>query len=389
MLIKLIRWIKGYVRFEIKGRFPERFINLCLRQGRILFDTGPMDSTFMGCLLISDYRDIRRFAKRSGVVLRIRERHGLPFFLQKHRSRSGLVVGGVLFLAIVVLMQNFVWTIDINGLETLSETQIRSLLREKGLYEGAYKGNLNVYSIQRKIMGEVDEIGWMSINVSGTKIEAEIKEKAPIPEMEQTDIPCNLKADRDGIILSMNVKQGATRFKVGSGVLKGQTLVSGILPNNEKGASLVHADADVIAATEHTITKSVNRVGMYNKPVEVIKRCNLRFLWMLVPYNFSSAPEPYTSRVVVEKVNMNSTDIFLGRVTEYCTLYETNEYSLDDEQTKELLNAEDYLYRLFSLKDCLKIEATMSVSMLSDKGTAYIKYSCQEDITEKEMIVVN
>lgn len=389
MFISLIRWLKGYVRFEVKGKFPERFMNLCLRQGRFLFNTGPVDNKFFGNLTVSDYKEIRAVARRSGVVLKIKERHGMPFILQRYRCRSGLVFGAVFFILLSIIMQNFIWSIEINGIDSLSEAQIRTLLKENGVYEGAFKGNLNYHAAERDIMRKAEEIGWMSINASGTKVETEIQEKAEIPFITPYKEPCNLKAKSDGVILSMNIKQGSTKLTKGSAVMKGQIIVSGVIQNSLMENYLVHADADVVASTEHTVTQEISRSGVYLKPVKIQKRQSLEFLWLNIPISFASVTEPYTSRIVTERLSLNNTDVKLGITSQYCTLYEETAYELDDKTACELLNVYDYLYRLFSLKDCMEIESSVSVSQKDDKAIAYIKYNCIEDIGYVEKIVVN
>lgn len=389
MILKLIRWIRGYVKFEVKGRFPERFMNLCLRQGVFLFETGPHNNKFMGSMLLSDYKNIRNFAKKAGVTLKVRERFGLPFLIKRYKGRSGLAVGFAVFILLSLIMQNFVWTVDINGINSLSEAHIRCVLKECGLYPGAFKGKLNYHAIERKIMREVEEIGWMSINVTGTKVETEIEEKAPVPFIIPAHEPCNLKAETDGIIISMNIKNGSTKLTKGSAVAKGQLIVSGVMQNALQESTFVHADADVIAATEHSMTRTVNKKGIYNKPVGVKERKSLDFLWIDVPFTFASAKAPFTSRVIKERLFLNSATVPLGVSTEICTLYEESSYELTDEKAKELLLTKDYLYRLFNLKDCIEIKASVSFAQKEDNVKSYIKYSCIEDIAYEEMIVVN
>ena len=37
-MLKILRWLRGYVTFEAKGPFPERFLNLTLRADILLWD---------------------------------------------------------------------------------------------------------------------------------------------------------------------------------------------------------------------------------------------------------------------------------------------------------------------------------------------------------------
>ncbi len=389
MMLSLIRWLRGYVRFEIKGRFPERFMNLCLRQGRFLLNAGPEDGKFYGTLLLSDYKNIRSIARKSGVTLRVTDRKGFPFVLKKYKARSGLLWGTALFVVLSLLMQNFIWTIDINGIDSLSEVYIRKLLKDNGVYESAFKGKLNYHAIEREIMRQTEEIKWMSINVSGTKISVEMKEKQSAPYVIPYKEPCNIKAESDGVILSMHVKQGSTKLTTGSGVLKGQLLVSGVVQNDLMQNFLVHADADVLAKTEHTMTEKVVKTGVFYYPENIINRKNFNFLFLSIPIKFANVKGVYTSRIMHESISLNDAELLLGTTTEYCTTYKETPFNLNDEKSNELLNIKDYLYRLFTLKDCLEIDASVSINQNKENATMYAKYSCVEDIGTKQKIVVN
>ena len=389
MFIKLIRWLRGYVRFEVVGRFPERFMNLCMRQGRLLFDAGPDNGKFRACLYLSDYMQIRCVARKSGVKLKVKERHGLPFALKKYKLRSGLFAGMVMFMIISFVMQNFVWTLQINGVETISETYLRSHLKKYGVFEGGFKGAIDYSGAEIKLMQEIEEIGWMSINDLGCCVQVEIEEKEEVPQITQTDVPCNIKAECDGIILSMNVKNGSTKLVPGSAVIKGQLLVSGVTEIMPEKTQFVHADAQITAQTWYSITEVVSKSGVYSKPCDVFERSSLRFLWFNIPFAVKSVKDGYTSRVTSERLKLNSQTLLAGKDTEYGTAYTCCEYTLSSDQIQNIINVKDYMYRLFNLNECMEITASSSVSETEAKSTAYIKYTCVEDIAYKENIIVN
>ena len=85
-MLRLIRFIRGYVHFRIFGKYPERFINLSLKKGIGIFDTDVKDGAIYASAVVSDYRCIRSVARKSGVKLRITEKHGLPFILYRFRN---------------------------------------------------------------------------------------------------------------------------------------------------------------------------------------------------------------------------------------------------------------------------------------------------------------
>ena len=88
-----------------------------------------------------------------------------------------------------------------------------------------------------------------------------IKENEVLSSIPETDTgPCNLVADRDGVITAMIVRKGTAAVKIGDQVEKGQILVKGeveIRNDSDEVVNIhyVHADADVMARTEYQVTE--------------------------------------------------------------------------------------------------------------------------------------
>ena len=52
-VVRLLKWLTGYLKIVISGRFPERFVNLAARKGLNLWN------------MVNENNDIIVFAKRS------------------------------------------------------------------------------------------------------------------------------------------------------------------------------------------------------------------------------------------------------------------------------------------------------------------------------------
>ena len=91
-MLKILRWLRGYVTFEAKGPFPERFLNLTLRADILLWDPVGEKGRLRAKTSLSDYRSLHPLAKRSGVRLHAKKRMGLPFIIHKNKKRTGLAV---------------------------------------------------------------------------------------------------------------------------------------------------------------------------------------------------------------------------------------------------------------------------------------------------------
>ena len=158
MLLKLIRFIRGYVDFTVKGKFPERFLNLTARNGINIWNATPNEHGLSATMSVFDYKNIRKIAHKARVVIKTTGKHGAPFILHKYRFRLGLPIGAVIGIIILLVLSNFVWFVNVNGEKTLSDTYIKEVLKENGIDVGVSKNNLNVQSIERNVILNIKEI---------------------------------------------------------------------------------------------------------------------------------------------------------------------------------------------------------------------------------------
>ena len=149
MLLKLLRYLRGYVCFKASGRFPERFLNSAAVGALNLWDAYPSEGGISGKMSASDYRRARHIARRSGTRLKITKKRGLPFVIKKHSDRIGLPIGALAGAALLIVLSQFIWTVDIVGAKTVSDSRIRQALESSGVYPGGFKG-----AVDRRCQGK-------------------------------------------------------------------------------------------------------------------------------------------------------------------------------------------------------------------------------------------
>ena len=89
LLTKLFYFFCGYLVITIEGQFPERFLNVCAKRGILLWDVVPRSGTMMKCCISNrSFRMLPDIVKKTGVSVKIVERHGVPVILTILKKRK-------------------------------------------------------------------------------------------------------------------------------------------------------------------------------------------------------------------------------------------------------------------------------------------------------------
>ena len=247
-VIRLLRYIIGYVRFEAHGVFFEKFLTACAKKGIRVFEPMKKDDVMVGYVFAKDYKKLKKPARKAGIRVRIAKKVGIPFFISRYRFRIGIVVGIVIFFSSLTILSNFVWSIEVVGLETLERQEIIATLEDLGLGVGSYIPSIDVRKLKQRFLLASDEVAWIGININSSVAEIQIHERIDAPDFTvDNDKACDVVASQAGLIKYMEVYDGQPQVKVGEVVLDGQLLVSGIVEDKKGNVTLKHSRAKVLA----------------------------------------------------------------------------------------------------------------------------------------------
>lgn len=387
-MLKILRWLRGYVTFEAKGPFPERFLNLTLRADILLWDPVGEKGRLRAKTSLSDYRSLHPLAKRSGVRLHAKKRMGLPFIIHKNKKRTGLAAGVVCFFVLVQILSMFVWNIEISGLNHLSETQVRTALANQGLTTGVLKSSLDIQRLERDTTLEIGQVGWMSVNLIGSTAYVELSESYTPPEFIPKDMPCNIKASADGQILRMDIAKGAAAVKTGDGVIKGQLLVSGVVENTQGVASLQHSEAKVYAQTLHEKEITVPFQRTQELPTgNQVSRMEGRLFNIRFPLTMLFIPnENYIKQTRLDNYLLNGNGLPFSVYTENWYEYCPQEQTLTKEEAERSAYTQLALFEAFELLDTDIQDRRTAIKTTKDALILTASYTCVQDIAVKSEI---
>lgn len=252
MLTNLLKFIKGYVVIRLSGYSPERFLNLCSYHQIVLWGLHPSGLNYEMCVSLNGLRRLRPLVRKTKTKVVILERHGLPFILQRYKSRKLFAVGALGGAALLYVLSLFIWNIHIDGNFSLSDEVILDYLEEENIVHGIRKSRIHGEEIEAKLRERFPEITWTSAEVKGTRLIIHVKENEDaVPEEIPQEEPADLIASQSGTVVSMIVRSGTPAVTEGAEVKKGDLLVESRVEILDDAGEVsntyyVHADADIV-----------------------------------------------------------------------------------------------------------------------------------------------
>lgn len=211
----LINYILGYVNIDVEGFYIERFMNICISKRIFLWNMNRKKSSIMSVSIgIQDFKNIKEVAKKSGCKVKINEKKGLPFIFNRYKKRKIFLIMLLIILCAMYILSNFIWNIEITGLEKIKSEDIYGALENSGLKIGTKKNDINTKDIVNNIRLKREDIAWIGIDIKGTNAKVNIVEATEKPEIIEEDEYCNIIANKKGIITKINALNGTPIAKV-------------------------------------------------------------------------------------------------------------------------------------------------------------------------------
>ncbi len=385
MIIKILRYIFGYVNFRAFGGLADRFLNLCTRDGIPLWNIKNIKGNISASTTIDGYLSIRKSAKKSGMRVMSLQKRGLIFFLKKNKVRVGIFIGAVIFIVIIAILSQFIWSITLVGNVNLEDDYLLTKFQENGVYVGVPISKLDVNEIAKNVVREVDTLSWAAVNRKGTVLVIEVREKTEAPKMYDNKTPTNLIASDDGVILSTDVLYGKEEVKVGSAVTKGDLLISGVISHKDGTEKVIHADGYVKALVNRKNSFHSNDYPLYEFS-EGKSRYSIFFFGVKIPFGRKLPDTFYSEHKSFLKSEKNL--LPLGIISEYSMdfMEDKAQISKNFQEKITLFNCAVYV------KDLLNTSIVRSSNVVKNEASSGVKISvyceCEQEIGVLQEIYV-
>lgn len=374
-----IDYVKGYLKLKFKGIDKIRFINLCKNNRLKVWDIVSTEDEIIFKSSIDSFYRMKKINRKCRGSLRILEKKGLVFYIEKYKKRVFFLLGMILFLVLLKIISLFIWNISFDGNYSYTDIELLRFLNEHNITNGLRKKNIDCENIEFLIRSEYDDVTWVSAEIRGTQLIIHIKENFDMNIAKEEDRPYNIISDVDGKIESIVTRSGMPEVKKDDIITKGQLLVNGVIEILNDSAEvvnyrLVNSDADIYAYVTHPYSDSFDLAykkkkytGRSNSAIE-ISLFNHSVYLTGINKKFENCD------IVKDYKELTLTDNFylpaaFGKI-------KTNEYVYEDlvytkEEAEALANERMQIY----------------INKLEQKGIQIIENNVTIDINDKQCII--
>ncbi|MDE5864091.1 MAG: sporulation protein YqfD [Lachnospiraceae bacterium] len=345
MLLTILRYIFGYVKAEIYGFAPERFMNLIIKNDIVVWD---IEGTEKGYIFYTGRRNLmlmKPFLQKTNMKIKILEKYGLPYFLRQNKRRAGFLIGFLFFCLMVYILSLFVWEVKVTGENKLVADNLLRVIEEEYVPLGTLKAKINCSELETALRKQYDEISWISCELKGTGLTVYLEEGMAPKMQKDSDVTGDMVAAKDAQIIKMITRQGTPVVKVKDTVKKGDILISGTIyiydDNNEiMETSHIAADGDVYGVTTEGYEDYVD-IAYYEKEYQGTPKTHITFYFLdycLTPYIPKIDAENFDSYTQIHKAKiLDNFYLPFGYKTVKRTPYQLKKAEYSDKEAKKIL----------------------------------------------------
>ncbi len=383
--------MRNYVEFSLIGAYADKFISFAIAQGYRLKDVRNEKGIFYAKIAPADYKEIARFAYKHRVRMRIIKKYGAIFKINPYKSRYGIAIGALIYAIIIGACSSFIWEIKISGNVAVSDDQILEMLYENGIYAGADPDTFDSGHVEFCAKLSIPEISWISIQKEGAKLYVKVNERLELPQQKlSVKIPCNVIAEKTGIIVNTEVYRGKLLYPVGSAVREGDLIVSGIIEDSYGKITHNNADAKIIAEFYEAADFSMPLVTEETvKTGKTTEEKYVRLFSIFLSDRQVNPQENYIYDTEIHNVKLFGLDMpwKICVVKGYETTQKTVERTMNDVKKLLLQQADEYERNFYSHYEIVKSEKTFSFE--NNTVSLHIDYTLRGDIAKQQEFSVN
>lgn len=254
----MISYIVGYLTVSVEGYYIERFINICKNQKVVIWNLKRKKNILLLLnIRTKDFREMCQIAKKVNCKVKILNKKGFPFLMNRYKKRKIFVVFLLIVVNCIWISSSFVWNVDIVEESGKEINNLRQDLENAGLKFGVPKSKIKSKEIINQIRLKRNDISWIGIELKGTNAIVKVAKAEEKPEIVDNSEYCNVVSNKTGVITKINVQNGMANVKKGDMIREGDILINGWMEGKYTGIRYVHAKGEIEAKVWHTKSKKI------------------------------------------------------------------------------------------------------------------------------------
>lgn len=182
--------------------------------------------------------------------------HGMLRFYKSLYTRPGLIFGTLLSALLMAYYSNVILTITVDTDDPAIYGKVMDVLDTDGVKPGAYLPDIDLVLEERSLKRQIDDISWVGISRTGSGIAIDVIENIRSDRGITVGMPCHLVACEDGIIEEIELIDGQLMKCLGSGVTKGEIVVSGKIVTDDRK----HTEHEGISDSNTRYVRSIGKI---------------------------------------------------------------------------------------------------------------------------------
>ena len=317
--------------------------------------------------------------KKTDVKYELVSEHGFPYLLERFRKNITFFLGIGAALGLMIGLSQFIWSIQIVGNTGYGDEELLRFMKTRNVAHGMWKQKVACSELAASLREYFPNITWVTVKIQGTNLVVEMKENIldsdrlssetesadesgnqaqsqvseddgdPDAQTDAAEVPSNLVAEKDGVIVQMITRSGVPLVTPGTECKKGDVLVEGVVPiyNDSKEVvryEYVEADADISIQTTYAYYDEFDR----NYENAVYDHSEFRYFLQVGKWKIGKSAEKAAEDENLSKMELGEyhqltlTDTFLLPVyygTEEERIYQIRDAVYTEEECEDLANA--------------------------------------------------
>lgn len=250
---RVVDFFLGTCRLCVTGPWTEDALNAFARQRIRFWNLTKSGGKVQLTVYAADFAEVQAICEKTGCTVEQVQHRGAGAAFRGLRGRWLLFVGLLLAGVTAVVLQRFIWHLDVEGNTVLADEQILQALESIGIGIGTPAGALDGQEIKNQMLALLPELEWISVNKHGMFAQVLVRERTEAPKVVDPHLCMNLVAAKAGVITDLQVYSGFAAVEKGKAVLEGELLVSG-MGSGWGAVVLRNAQAEVYADTRYDLT---------------------------------------------------------------------------------------------------------------------------------------